>query len=65
MKVAISLSLNIFEKLTYEFHGKDEEIEIGSRVIVPVGWLLRTGWVVGLNSDYSGRTKKIICANSS
>jgi len=60
MKVSISLSLNIFESLTYNYNGKPEDIYIGARVIVPVGNFLRIGWVISLNSDYTGRTKKII-----
>ncbi len=60
MKVVVALSLNIFEKFTYEFTGKPEDIFIGIRVIVPVGHIIRSGWIISLESDYTGRTRKII-----
>ncbi len=60
MKVSIALSLNIYETLTYEYKGEIKDLYIGLRVIVPVGNLIRAGWVMSLESDYTGRTRNII-----
>ncbi len=60
MKLTIALSLNIFENLTYKYTGNPKDIYIGARVIVPVGKLVRIGWVTSLNSEYTGRTRKVI-----
>ncbi len=60
MKVTVSLSLNVYECLTYEYSGSPSDLYPGIRVVVPVGRQIQTAWVMSIGSDYSGRTRKII-----
>jgi len=58
--VQVSLSLNIFNDLTYRYHGDESSLKCGQRVVVPVGNRISTGWIIGKQSDYKGRVKEII-----
>ncbi len=60
MNVQVALSLNIPEPLTYSLPPCREEIQPGSRVVVPVGGRLETGWIVGMESEYSGPVRPVI-----
>lgn len=62
MLVAVSPSVNIFEPLTYRYHGNPSDIKPGSRVIIPLGNRVVTGWVVasGVQSQFQGRIKNVI-----
>jgi primosomal protein N' len=57
LKISVSLSLNIFEALTYRIAAEPPAVSIGSRVLVPLGQRIASGWVVGLDSGYRGRLK--------
>ena len=59
MKISVSLSYNLFEPLTYRVDAATA-INVGARVLVPLGKRLALGWVVGLDSPYAGRLKNII-----
>jgi primosomal protein N' len=58
LKISVSLSYPVFEPLTYRVAA--ETIEVGARVLVPLGNRLAPGWVTGLDSPYAGRLKSII-----
>lgn len=59
MLIRVSPSLNIFELLTYNYNGKEEDIKPGQRVIIPLGNRIIPGWVISKGSAYSGRVKNI------
>jgi primosomal protein N' len=59
LNISVSLSYNIFEPLTYRA-GETPGLQPGSRVLVPLGRRIALGWVMGLDSSYSGRLKDII-----
>lgn len=59
MRILVSLSYSLFEPLTYEAPD-DAGVEPGSRVLVPLGRRLAVGWVIGLDSSYAGRLKRVI-----
>ena len=60
MQVKVALSLNLNETLTYAMPPDLlERTGIGSRVVVPLGNRLQTGWIVAQDSDYSGRTRMV------
>ncbi len=59
MKISVSLSYNLFEPLTYRADAA-AALDVGARVLVPLGKRLALGWVVGLDSPYAGRLKRII-----
>jgi primosomal protein N' (replication factor Y) len=59
MLIRVSASLNIFEPLTYNYTGREEDIKPGRRVIVPVGKRLVPGWVIDWDSTYTGKVKNI------
>lgn len=56
----MSLSLNIFDFFTYEYHGDPSGIFPGMRVVIPVGNRLTTGWVIDTGSKFSGKVKRIL-----
>ena len=58
MKISVSLSYNLFEPLTYRADAA--ALNVGARVLVPLGKRLALGWVVALDSPYAGRLKSII-----
>ncbi len=60
--VLVSLSINLFEPLSYNYPGDPSGVYPGLRVAVPVGNRLTTGWVVDTQSQYEGKTKDIIAA---
>lgn len=60
MSVQVSPSLNIFESLTYGFIGDPESLKPGTRVVIPVGPRMTTGWVTDTRSQYKGRVKNIL-----
>ena len=60
MLVKVSISLNIFESLTYSYSGEKDSIKPGQRVVVPLGNRLTTGWVNQVDVTYKGRVKPII-----
>jgi primosomal protein N' len=60
MHVQVSLSLNIFDDLTYNYTGDPAFLKSGLRVVVPVGNRLTTGWITNTRSRYKGRVKDII-----
>ncbi len=60
MLIKVSLSVNIFEPLTYRFSGTAERVPVGTRVLVPLGRRLSGGWVVGADSAYRGSAKPVI-----
>lgn len=60
MQVHVALSLNLTEPLTYSIPESGlDQMGLGSRVIVPIGNRLDTGWIVSLSSSYSGRTRPV------
>jgi primosomal protein N' (replication factor Y) len=59
MLVLVSLSLNIFEPLTYRYTGDPDELSIGQRVVVPLGNRFSSGWIVEKDSIYRGRVKTV------
>lgn len=60
MQVQIAISLNLAEPLTYAIpESGSEHMGLGSRVVVPIGNRLETGWIVALSSNYSGRTRPL------
>ncbi|HDP95704.1 MAG TPA: hypothetical protein ENN40_10155 [Candidatus Aminicenantes bacterium] len=61
MQVHIALSLNLIEPLTYSIPESGlDQVGLGSRVIVPIGNRLETGWVVSFSSDYTGRIRPVV-----
>jgi primosomal protein N' len=58
--VTVSLSMNIFDTLTYRYTGDSDKLKVGQRVVVPLMNRLTTGWVMSLDSDYKGRSKSIL-----
>ncbi len=58
--VKVSLSYTIFEPLTYRFDGEPEMVQPGQRVVVPLMNRLATGWVMAVDSQYTGRVKSIV-----
>jgi primosomal protein N' len=58
LKISVSLSYNLFEPLTYRADAA--ALQVGARVLVPLGNRLALGWVTGLDSPYGGRLKNII-----
>ncbi len=60
MPVQVSPSLNIFESLTYGFNGDPESLKPGTRVVIPIGTRITTGWVTDTRSQYKGRVKNIL-----
>ncbi|MCP4216603.1 MAG: hypothetical protein GY765_18270, partial [bacterium] len=60
VKVSVSVSLNIFELLTYNYTGPMDKLKPGLRVVLPVANRLTTGWIVKTNSNYKGRVKNIL-----
>lgn len=60
MKIEVSPSLNIYDKFSYEYRGNPEDISKGTRVLVPIGNRVTSGWVIRKKSDYSGRVKPVI-----
>ncbi len=60
MHVQIAISLNLRECLTYSMpESAMEMVGLGSRVVVPIGNRLETGWITGMSSTYSGRTRPV------
>ncbi len=59
MKISVSLAYNLHEPLTYRA-ADDAAIQLGTRVLVPLGRRHALGWVTGLDSPYSGRLKGIL-----
>lgn len=59
MLVRVSASLNIYEPLTYNYTGPEEDIKPGLRVIIPLGNRLVPGWVIDTDSSYTGKVKNI------
>ncbi len=60
LKISVSLAYSISEPLTYEVAAGTTGMRHGARVLVPLGRHVALGWVVGLDSPYSGRLKNII-----
>jgi len=60
LKITVALSCNIFEPLTYQVKTDAPDLEIGMRVLVPLGKRIVSGWVIGLDSSYPGRLKNIV-----
>lgn len=60
MIVQVSLSLNIFESLSYNYSGDPGLLKPGVRAVVPLGNRFFTGWITGTHSQYKGRVKDII-----
>ena len=60
MLIHVSLSLNIFDALTYNYQGEEDRLQTGQRVIVPIGNRLAAGWVIEKNIRYTGKVKNII-----
>jgi primosomal protein N' len=60
MLVQVSLSLNIFDDLTYNYTGEPAFLKPGLRVVVPLGNRLTMGWITDTRSQYRGRVKDII-----
>ncbi len=60
MLIRVSPSVNIFEPLTYNYTGREEDVNPGRRVVIPLGTRVITGWVVDSPSSYSGKVKNII-----
>lgn len=63
MIVQVSVSLNIFDSLSYRITGDEEKIRKGTRVIVPVGNRPTAGWVMETGSGqskYKGRVKNVL-----
>jgi primosomal protein N' len=58
LKISVSLSYPLYEPLTYLADAT--AIQVGARVLVPLGSRLASGWVTGLDSPYSGRLKRVI-----
>jgi primosomal protein N' len=59
MRVQVALSLNIFEALTYEWKGDPGDIRPGTRVVVPVGNRMSTGWIIEIGSGFRSKTKPV------
>ena len=59
MLVQVSIAKNVFGKLTYNYKGDPEDVKPGTRVVVPVGKRIETGWVFERNSDYRGKVRDI------
>ncbi len=51
--------MDIFEKFAYEFRRDPSEAVPGTRVVVPFGRRVVTGWITG-KSSYSGKVKPVI-----
>lgn len=62
MLITVSPSVNIFEPLTYGYHGNPDDIRPGSRVIVPLGSRVVTGWIMESRpqTSYRGKVKSVI-----
>lgn len=60
MPVQVSPSLNIFGSLTYGYKGDPETLKPGTRVVIPIGTRMTTGWVTDTFSQYKGRVKNIL-----
>jgi len=60
LKISVALSYNIFEPLTYGCEDAPLGLKAGMRVLVPLGKRIVLGWVLDLDSPYSGRLKSII-----
>jgi primosomal protein N' len=60
LKLSVSLSYNLFEPLTYRCSDAAPGLKTGSRVLVPLGKRFALGWVLAMDSPYSGRLKNII-----
>jgi len=60
MHVQVSPALNIFESLTYGFNGDPGSLKPGTRVVIPIGTRIVTGWVTRTDSQYKGRVKNIL-----
>lgn len=58
--VQVSVSLNIFDSLSYGYTGAPDILRPGLRVVVPVGNRLTHGWVTDTESGYKGRVKNIL-----
>ncbi len=60
--ITVSPSVNIFEPLTYGYHGNPDDIQPGSRVIVPLGNRVVTGWIMESRPEtlYRGKVKNVI-----
>lgn len=59
MNISVSLGYNIFEPLTYRCAAAPG-LQVGARVLVPLGRRVALGWVMGLDSGYRGRLKDVI-----
>jgi len=59
MLITVSVTLNIFENLTYRYIGDPQRIHVGQRVIVPLMNRFTTAWVTAVDSQYSGRVKQV------
>jgi len=60
LKISVSLSYNVFEPLTYQAPESLPGLRPGTRVLVPLGKRVALGWIVGMDSPYKGRLKRII-----
>jgi primosomal protein N' (replication factor Y) len=59
LKISVALAYNLAEPLTYRAP-REAGLQPGSRVLVPLGRRVVLGWVMGLDSPYSGRLKDIV-----
>jgi len=59
MKIRVSLSLNVFDFLTYEYTGAETDIVPGRRVVVPVGNRVATAWIVDRESGFNRNVKRV------
>ncbi|MBN2398926.1 MAG: hypothetical protein JXI33_01150 [Candidatus Aminicenantes bacterium] len=60
MKISVSLSYNIFEPLTYHVKSAALSLKTGMRVLVPLANRIVSGWIMNLDSPYSGSLKNIV-----
>ena len=66
MIVSVSPSANLPAPLAYEYHGPEELITPGRRVVVPLGPRLVHGWIAASSSDYTGRARPVagVCVDA-
>jgi len=60
VNVQVALSLNVSEPLTYEWRGDPAAAVVGTRLLVPLGNIVTSGWLWETASSYQGPAKPVL-----
>lgn len=60
MRVRVSLATGLARPLTYESAASEAELRPGTRVVVPLGRSLSSGWILDFDTGYRGPAKPLL-----